>query len=130
MTEMTAAEKVCRSLATLLRVTDVVDAGLLGWGWAKVVGESMLPTLRSGDRLLVSYRADPHPGDIVVARLPDGTLSVKRANERRTGGWWLLSDNAEAGIDSRHRGAIPDADVLAVARLRIWPRPRLLRGTD
>lgn len=91
----------------------------------------MAPTLRPGDRLLVSYRRAPRPGDVVVARLPDGTMAVKRAAERRTTrtgapGWWLLSDDPAVGVDSRHRGVIAAPDVLAVVRLRLWPRPRPL----
>jgi type IV secretory pathway protease TraF len=93
----------------------------------------MLPVLRPGDRLLVSYRRRPSAGALVVARFPDGAVVVKRAMERRTTaagrpGWWLLSDNPAAGVDSRHRGPIPDGDVLAVAVTRVWPRPRLLRA--
>jgi phage repressor protein C with HTH and peptisase S24 domain len=91
----------------------------------------MLPTLRAGDRLLVSYRRRPAPGDVVVARFADGTTAVKRAAERRTTraggpGWWLLSDNPEQGVDSRHRGVVADPDVIAVTVARIWPRPRRL----
>ena len=86
----------------------------------------MRPGLRPGDRLLVSYRRRPQEGDVVVARFADGTLALKRAAERRTTGWWLLSDDPAAGVDSRHRGPVADADVLAVARLRVWPRPRRL----
>ncbi|MEP9383708.1 S24/S26 family peptidase [Nocardioides sp. KR10-350] len=100
-------------------------------GLARVSGESMTPTLSAGDRLLVSYRRTPSEGALVVARLPDGTVAVKRAVERRTTrsggpGWWLLSDNPDAGVDSRHRGVIADADVLAVVLARVWPRPVLL----
>ncbi|SFB73016.1 Peptidase S24-like [Nocardioides terrae] len=92
----------------------------------------MDPTLLPGDRLLVSYRRAGQEGDVVVARLPDGTIAVKRAVERRTTrtggpGWWLLSDNPGAGVDSRHRGVIPEADVLAVVLLRMWPRPGRIR---
>jgi hypothetical protein len=92
----------------------------------------MRPTLAPGDRLLVRYGADVRPGRIVLARLADGTLSVKRATERRTTaggrpGWWLASDNPAAGVDSRHRGPVPDDDVLAVVLARVWPGPRLLR---
>lgn len=94
-------------------------------GMAVVRGESMLPTLHPGDRLLVSYRRTPRVGDVVVARFADGTLAVKRVAERRTAGWWLLSDNPDAGVDSRQRG--PVAEVTAVALGRIWPRPRRLR---
>ena len=63
---------------------------------------------------------------MVVARLADGTIAVKRAAERRTtrtgaAGWWLLSDDPDVGVDSRHRGVVADADVLAVSLGRVWP---------
>lgn len=99
----------------------------------------MLPTLRPGDLLLVRYGARVTPGRLVLARFPDGVLTVKRAVEARqtrTGepGWWLLSDNAELGVDSRHRGVIAQDDVVAtvVGRLdgllpaaaRLWSGAR------
>jgi hypothetical protein len=92
----------------------------------------MTPTLGSGDLLVVRYALEISPGRLVLAHLPDGTLAVKRAAERRTTavgapGWWLLSDNPVAGVDSRHRGPVPDDRVIAVVVARIWPRPRLLR---
>ncbi|GAB3021018.1 hypothetical protein GCM10011376_22430 [Nocardioides flavus (ex Wang et al. 2016)] len=92
----------------------------------------MLPTLREGDVLLVRYGAPVRAGDLVVARFVDGTVAVKRAVEpRRTRsgspGWWLLSDNPGEGVDSRHRGAVAEDDVLAVVRLRVWPTPRVGR---
>ncbi len=92
----------------------------------------MLPTLREGDLLLVRHRAPVRPGALVVARFADGTLAVKRAEERRrtrTGaaGWWLASDNPDEGVDSRHRGPVADDQVVGVVRLRLWPSPRLGR---
>ena len=83
----------------------------------------MRPTLRPGDRLLVRYGARVRPGRLVLARFADGTLTVKRATERRTTasgrpGWWLTSDNPAVGVDSRHRGPVPDEDVLAVVLVR------------
>jgi len=95
-------------------------------GVAIVRGDSMAPTLRPGQRLLVLYGARVRPGRIVVARFADGTLAVKRAAERRSAGWWLLSDDPAAGVDSRHRGAVADADVAGVVRARLWPWPRPL----
>ncbi|WP_238343132.1 S24 family peptidase [Nocardioides cynanchi] len=91
-------------------------------------GDSMRPTLRPGDRLLVRYAVPVTPGALVLARFADGTLAVKRATERRTAragepGWWLLSDNPEQGVDSRHRGVVAEKDVVAVVRARVWPRP-------
>lgn len=106
------------------------------WGMAKVVGVSMEPTLRAGDRLWVAYGRTPVPGRVVVARLADGAVVVKRAVERRTTasgrtGWWLLSDNPAAPgvIDSRHRGPVADDDVLGVVVARLWPRPGRLGET-
>ena len=93
----------------------------------------MLPGLRQGDRLLVSHRRQVLPGRIVVATYADDTVVVKRATERRataTGepGWWLLSDEPQRGVDSRHRGPVPERTVLGVAVARVWPWPRLLAG--
>jgi SOS-response transcriptional repressor LexA len=92
----------------------------------------MRPTLRPGDRLLVRYGARVRPGRLVLARFSDGTLTVKRAAERRSTssglpGWWLTSDNPVVGVDSRHRGPVPDEAVLGVAVARVWPRPRPMR---
>jgi phage repressor protein C with HTH and peptisase S24 domain len=88
----------------------------------------MRPTLEPGDRLLVRYAARVTPGRLVLARFADGTLAVKRAVERRRTrsdepGWWLLSDNPDEGVDSRHRGVIADPDVLALVVARLWPHP-------
>jgi type IV secretory pathway protease TraF len=99
---------------------------------ARVHHDSMRPTLEPGHRLLVRYGAPVTAGRLVLARFPDGTLAVKRAAEaRRTRsgepGWWLLSDNPDAGVDSRHRGVIPAGDVVAVVVARLWPRPGLAR---
>ncbi len=89
----------------------------------------MRPTLVPGDRVFLDYRRTPRPGDVVVARLPGGVLAIKRATERRATdlgepGWWLLSDNAGQGSDSRVHGAVADDDVLAVVVRRIWPLRR------
>ena len=90
----------------------------------------MLPTLRPADRLLLRYDLRPAPGRVVVVRYADGVVAVKRAVERRRHGWWVRGDASDevapGAVDSRYWGEIPEADVLAVAVARIWPRPRLL----
>ena len=97
------------------------------WGLAIVRGRSMLPTLREGDRLLLSYRRTPRAGDVVVVRLPEGVVAVKRVLRREPeGGWWVERDNPREGVDSWTVGAIPDGDLVGVARIRVWPRPRVV----
>ena len=90
-------------------------------GLVVVSGRSMQPTLLPGDRMLVRYEAVPAPGDLVVVRLPDGTVAVKRAVRREPAGWWVERDNRAEGVDSWSVGAIADHDVLAVVSTRIWP---------
>ncbi|WP_461110750.1 nickel-type superoxide dismutase maturation protease [Streptomyces calidiresistens] len=96
------------------------------WGFARVRNDSMLPTLRPGDRLLLRWGAPARPGDVVVARHPwqPGLLIVKRAVERRPDGWWLLGDNPRITDDSRAFGAVPPAGVVARAVLRWRPPSR------
>ena len=95
-------------------------------GLAVVRGRSMSPTLRDGDRLLVRHGATPGRGRLVVVRLPDGVVAVKRATRREVDGWWVERDNPAEGVDSWLVGAIPDHDVVAVVLCRLWPRPRRL----
>jgi phage repressor protein C with HTH and peptisase S24 domain len=99
------------------------------WGVAVVRGRSMQPTLYDGDRLLVRHGAVPRVGDVVVVRLPDGVVAVKRATMRDPAGWWVERDNPDEGVDSWTVGAIAERDVVAVAKVRLWPvrRTRLRR---
>ena len=96
----------------------------LPFGVAEVTGPSMVPTLHHGDRLLVHYGARIKRGDVVVLRHPfqQDLLVVKRAAERREGGWWVLGDNAYAGGDSTDYGVVPDELVLGRVRFRYRPR--------
>ena len=95
----------------------------LPFGLAEVMGPSMAPTLRPGDQLVVQYGAPLRAGDVVVLRHPmqQDLLIVKRVVERRAGGWWVLGDNPFVENDSREFGVVPDAFVLARARLRLRP---------
>ncbi|MFD7404962.1 nickel-type superoxide dismutase maturation protease [Streptomyces sp. NPDC059866] len=97
---------------------------LLPFGAAEVTGPSMVPTLFHGDRLVVRYGARIRPGDVVVLRHPfqQDLLVVKRAAERREGGWWVLGDNAYAGGDSTDYGTVPEELVLGRVRFRYRPR--------
>ncbi|MEU6811266.1 nickel-type superoxide dismutase maturation protease [Streptomyces sp. NPDC046831] len=96
---------------------------VLPFGLAEVTGPSMVPTLYHGDRLVVQYGARIRPGDVVVLRHPfqQDLLVVKRAAERREGGWWVLGDNAYAGGDSTDYGTVPEDLVLGKVRFRYRP---------
>lgn len=100
-------------------------SAVLPFGVAEVTGPSMVPTLRHGDRLVVHYGARLRAGDVVVLRHPfqQDLLVVKRAAERREGGWWVLGDNPYAGGDSTDYGTVPDELVLGKVRFRYRPRP-------
>ncbi|MER5555010.1 nickel-type superoxide dismutase maturation protease [Streptomyces sp. NPDC002793] len=89
----------------------------------EVTGPSMVPTLYHGDWLLVQRGAPVRPGDVVILRHPfqQDLLVVKRATERRDGGWWVLGDNAYAGGDSTDYGVVPEELVLARVRARYRP---------
>ena len=75
-----------------------------------VAERSMEPALRPGDWLLVWRTRRVRAGQIVLARHPGrpDMLIVKRAARRVDDGWWLASDNPDAGaVDSRRFGVVP-----------------------
>ena len=95
------------------------------WAMAAVTGPSMVPTVRSGDRLLVRrvrLAADVRPGDVVLARFParPDLLVVKRVRRAVPGGHWVEGDNPLVTDDSRAFGT---AVVVGRVVLRLWPRP-------
>jgi len=92
-----------------------------------VHGPSMAPTLRHGDQLLVLRRRRARDGSLVVVRLPEDRLGVKRLIGSVDGGEiWVEGDNPLASTDSRSLGSLPANSVLGVPFARIWPRPRVL----
>lgn len=92
------------------------------WGVVRVVGNSMLPTLRPGDRLLVRWAGTVRAGQLIIVRLPDRPLAVKRASVADVDGWWVESDNPAEGTDSWTIGApVPAVDVRGVVLFRCWP---------
>ncbi|MGI5470832.1 nickel-type superoxide dismutase maturation protease [Streptomyces sp. CA-132043] len=97
-------------------------------GLAEVYNPSMVPTLHPGDQLVVKYGAVVRPGDVIVLKHPfrQDLLIVKRAVERRDGGWWVQGDNPYVANDSREFGTVPDELVVARAWLRVRP-PREVR---
>jgi phage repressor protein C with HTH and peptisase S24 domain len=92
------------------------------WRRVAVRGPSMSPALRDGDVVLVRFGGSARCGDAVLVRWPSrpGQLSVKRAVRPEGDGWWVLGDNPFGSTDSRELGP---AEVVAVVRGRLWPRP-------
>jgi nickel-type superoxide dismutase maturation protease len=92
-----------------------------------VAGPSMVPTLRSGDVVLVRRGARVRAGDVVLARFPGGPdrLVVKRAVRPYGSGWWVAGDNPAGSDDSRQYGA---AEVVGRVVWRYWPPIRGWRG--
>jgi len=89
----------------------------------RVEGDSMLPSLRSGDRVLIDPKASVQPGDVVLARHPykSSVRILKRLTSIEPDGRLYLSgDNPEDSTDSRTFGSISKLDVLGkvVARFK------------
>jgi nickel-type superoxide dismutase maturation protease len=92
----------------------------------EVVGDSMLPSLHAGDRLLVLRRAPARPGDVVAVvdpRLPARTM-IKRVAAVGKRGVTVLGDNPLASTDSRDLGPLAPAAVRGRAFYRYFPAGR------
>jgi nickel-type superoxide dismutase maturation protease len=94
----------------------------------EVVGESMAPALRPGDRLLVTPLALIRTGDVVALRDPRdrGRVLVKRVAavldaERSV---VVLGDNPAASTDSRSFGPVPARLLLGRCVWRYHPEAR------
>ena len=94
------------------RVALTIAAGL--WMWrpvrrVEVVGDSMLPTLAPGDRLLVVRVRRLRPGHLVAVTDPRSAARramVKRVAALGPEGVTVLGDNPAASTDSRELGAV------------------------
>jgi nickel-type superoxide dismutase maturation protease len=101
------------------------------WFWrpvrrVEVVGDSMVPALRPGERLLVLRVAPARVGDVVAVadpRLPHRIL-VKRVAALGPEGVTVLGDNPVASTDSRLLGPVAPAAVRGRAVYRYFPAER------
>lgn len=91
-----------------------------------VEGESMLPTLEPGDRLLVVRTRHPRVGDLVAVPDPrdPARLLVKRVARRSHGMLELQGDNAPSSTDSRVFGPLPPGAVWGRVVRRYAPAGR------
>ena len=111
-----------------------------------VWGESMLPTILPGERVLVdtlAYRFGRRPvaGDVVLASHPARpTLTMLKRVGGVPGdemeGWtlgedeyWLLGDMPEFSTDSRELGPVGSGDIVGRAWVVYWPPGAVRRLT-
>lgn len=83
----------------------------------RVVGESMLPTLKPGELLIGIKTRKVRPGDIVMVS-HNGLDKVKRIKEVTADSIYILGDNPKSSSDSRDFGYISKNKILAKV---IWP---------
>ncbi len=78
----------------------------------------MEPALKDGDTVLVDPRAEPAPGDIVLARHPlePDTRVLKRVDHITPDGRLFLKGDGTVSTDSRDFGALAPDQVLGVVR--------------
>lgn len=100
--------------------------GALAWVRPRrfvVTGDSMLPTLRPGDRLLVARIGRAKQGDLVVVRDPRSSsrLVCKRVVSADARHIVVRGDNPDASTDSRAFGPVPIEWVVGRVLRRYYP---------
>lgn len=84
----------------------------------RVVGKSMLPSLRPGQIVICVRRIrNLKPGHVVVIR-HKGVEKIKRISDITSNGIFVLGDNPNSSTDSRDFGSISRKNVAAKV---IWP---------
>jgi nickel-type superoxide dismutase maturation protease len=84
----------------------------------RVVGDSMKPTLRNGQAILVHSGRNFRRGQVVVAHVGSREV-VKRIERVENGRIFLQGDNPGESTDSRGYGSIIDTSITGIV---IWPR--------
>lgn len=89
----------------------------------EIDGDSMSPTLKNGDLVLIKLSAEVEAGDIVLAHHPfdKGAKLIKRIwRIQPDGKYFLIGDNLPQSTDSRHFGALPATDILGKAEAKLY----------
>lgn len=93
---------------------------LLLTGWRKAVrveGNSMLPTLKDGDIVIINSNSKPAENIIVLANHPykQRVKIIKRIKEiDENKNCYLIGDNPSESTDSRTFGVISPKDILGI----------------
>lgn len=93
----------------------------------RIVGDSMLPTLKEGQIVLImkciAPRAGVRIGDIIVVR-HNGIEKIKRVTRLEIDKLFIVGDNKSHSTDSRHFGWLP---VSSITGRILWPIHRRTR---
>lgn len=85
----------------------------------RVIGKSMMPTLRPGQLVLAScLYGELRKNSVVVVR-HDNIDKIKRIREINNNRLFVVGDNSRASLDSRSFGWLP---IRSVRGKVIWPR--------
>jgi len=84
----------------------------------RVVGDSMLPTLKPGQIIFCHEIRQFREGQVVVAFV-GGKEVVKRISSLENGRIFLKGDNEDSSTDSRHYGSVTDTKIEGTV---FWPR--------
>ena len=85
----------------------------------RVVGESMLPTLKSGQLVIGSTRLNKIRTNQLVIVKYNGKEIIKRLKKITKDRVYVIGDNANSSNDSRKFGWLAKSDLLATV---IWPK--------
>jgi signal peptidase I len=116
---------------TLAALGTMAVTELLVTPWV-VAGDSMLPVLHPGDRILVDRWTYRHRrariGEVVLLDGPWAAALVKRVarSPARTSRdqLWVLGDNPDDSVDSRSLGLLPAGALAGRVVFRYWPPSR------
>lgn len=92
----------------------------------------MLPTLKPGEFVLLDPKREATIGDLVVADHPGKPIRILKrvAGLDETGNLVLLSDNQDAGNDSRHFGPVSPQAIHGLVTLSLSSPGKSLLGPN
>ena len=90
-------------------------------GTVAVSGESMMPTYRSGDWLVVAWGGRFKIGDVVLVEREDrpGVFLIKRLERWEGSNYWVEGDNKSISTDSREWGFIGQSEIVGRVVFRV-----------